>query len=68
MKLPKHVDYWDDERNADNGIIVTLKSGYKWRYYDHGLHVLGFDTVKEAHTAVVGQTQKCDCALCAAEQ
>lgn len=23
MKLPKHVEHWDDERSYDNGIIVT---------------------------------------------
>lgn len=41
------VKYVDDERNIDNGIIVTLEEGYEFNS-DKGCGVRGFDTVKEA--------------------
>lgn len=62
MKLPKSVEHWDDERNCDNGIIITVKSGYHW-IDDHGLHVKGFDTVTEARKAL-RDIERCRCKLC----
>ncbi len=63
MKIPKSVQHWDDERNCDNGIIVTLKSGYRWFFDDHGLHVRGYDTPAEAR-AEFKDIRPCKCKLC----
>ena len=41
------VAFADDERNLDNGIIVTLKDGYCFAD-DPGCGVRGFDTAAEA--------------------
>lgn len=48
---PNHplVEFWDDERQLGNGIIVTLQPGHFF-YDDCG--VMGFDTVREAKRAV----------------
>ena len=48
---PNHplVEYWDDERDIGNGIIVTLIPGVFF-YDDCG--VMGFDTAKEARKEV----------------
>ena len=48
---PDHplVEHWDDERGIGNGIIVTLLPGHFF-YDDCG--VMGFDTVREARTAI----------------
>lgn len=49
---PNHpfVEFWDDEREIGNGIIVTLIPG-KYFYDDCG--VMGFDTVREAKAAIL---------------
>lgn len=31
--MGKHIEHWDDERNLDHGIIVTLK--YGWSFYEN---------------------------------
>lgn len=41
------VAHVDDERELDNGIIVTLKKGYTF-VNDPGCGVRGFDTATEA--------------------
>lgn len=41
------VMFVDDERNLDNGIIVTLKEGWEFTM-DRGCGVRGFDTMSEA--------------------
>ena len=41
------VAFVDDERNLDNGIIVTLKEGYCFAD-DPGCGVRGFNTAAEA--------------------
>ena len=54
MRIPKQVpkkyrdriQFWDDERNMGNGIIVTLH--YGWHMGDPGCHVFGEDTVASA--------------------
>jgi hypothetical protein len=43
------VEFWDDEREIGNGIIVTLKPG-GFFYDDCG--VMGFDTVREAKARI----------------
>lgn len=43
------VEYWDDERDIGNGIIVTLIPGVFF-YDDCG--VMGFDTVREARAEI----------------
>jgi len=46
-KVESHpaVDYVDDERSIDNGIIVSLKAGYFYKN-DPGCGVRGADTFK----------------------
>lgn len=63
MRLPKSIEHYDDEREAGNGIIITLKSGYRWFFDDHGLHVRGYDTPSEAREEFK-DIRKCDCNLC----
>lgn len=62
----KHSDRicdWDDERNLDNGIIVTLHYGWSFDNNEHcGLK--GFDTIDDARTAV-RESVKCECKECA---
>jgi hypothetical protein len=47
----RKVEYIDDERNIGNGIIITLKYGFRWEEFDNAT-VRGFDTVTEARDAV----------------
>lgn len=63
MRLPKSVEHWDDERDCGNGIIIMLRSGYRWSFDDHGLHVRGYDTPAEA-LAELKDVIKCKCKLC----
>ena len=60
MKRSAKVEHWDDERDAGNGIIVTLNWGWG---FDRQEHVRGFDTVMEAKQGVRGAI-RCDCAEC----
>lgn len=62
-KLAKVVDHWDDERNIGNGIIIMIKSGFRWKFDDHGTHVRGYDTVKEI-VDELRSVVKCDCEEC----
>jgi hypothetical protein len=62
-KLQSVIDHWDDERNIGNGIIITIKGGYKWSFDDHGLHVRGYDTVREA-TDELRDVVPCNCEQC----
>ena len=57
----KKVEYWDDERDIGNSLIVTLH--YGWRFSEDGEHVRGFDTVREANRAVKSAV-KCHCGEC----
>ena len=46
----KYIQYWDDERNLDHGVIVTLR--YGWSFCDnHHQGVMSFETVSEAREA-----------------
>jgi hypothetical protein len=47
----KRIAHIDDERNLDNGIIVTLRAG--WFFVDEpDCGVRGFDTLKELKAGV----------------
>lgn len=68
MKRHKKIQHWDDERSLGNSIIVTLVNGFAFQdnnIDDAALHVRGFDTVKEAMSAVV-KTKPCTCSQCRA--
>lgn len=56
------VEFWDDERKIDNGIIVTLHYGWSFepRYHEG---VRGFDTVSEAKKAIANSFI-CHCPDC----
>jgi hypothetical protein len=64
MNIPKWVENYDDERNCENGIIVTLHYGWSFEKNEH-LGVKGFDTVTEA---IKGMKKKniytCHCNVC----
>ena len=62
MKHSK-IEYWADERDIGNGIIVTLNYGLSFDQNEHE-GVRGFDTVKEAEHAVRKQTYQCNCEEC----
>lgn len=66
MKLPKHIQHWDDERNCGNGIIVTLSWGYSFYSGEH-LGVAGFDTPLEAiQKTKLKEVFPCMCDICLA--
>lgn len=60
----KYIEHWDDERNLDHGIIVTLRHG--WSFYEHGHQgVMGFETVSEAREATKRKNiYPCKCNRC----
>lgn len=62
-KLAKLVDHWDDERSIGNSLIVMIKGGYMWDFDDHGTHVRGYDTVKEA-VSELRAVVACNCEQC----
>ena len=59
----KKVMFFDDEREADDGWIVTLNAGW---CFDQGCHVMGFDTKAEA-TEAVTDAEVCKCKECKGE-
>ncbi len=64
MKLPKHVQFWDDERGDGNGIIVTLHYGWSFEHSQH-TGVMGFDTLREARDAIkLKNVERCTCKEC----
>lgn len=62
----QRVEHWDDERADGNSLIVTLKAGWRFAYSDV-IHVMGFDTKREANSAVKSAV-KCACEDCKKEQ
>ena len=61
----KKIEFWDDERDIGNSLIVTLIRG--WKFSDDPIaneHVRGFDTVADAMYAVRKETMPCDCKQC----
>lgn len=63
MRLPSSIEHYDDERDCGNGIIITLKSGYRWSFDDHGLHIRGYNTPSEAREEF-RYIEKCFCSRC----
>jgi len=62
MKKNAKVMFVDDERSEGNSLIVTLNRGWRFDYTDV-VHVMGFDTVKDANSAIKS-ARKCDCRDC----
>lgn len=60
----KYIEHWDDERNLDHGIIVTLK--YGWSFYDKSHQdVMSFETATEAREATKRKNiYPCNCEKC----
>lgn len=58
----ERVEHWDDERDIDNGIIVTLRYGWSFEPCEHS-GVKGFDTTREANSAIRSAT-RCECIEC----
>jgi hypothetical protein len=56
------IEYWDDERDIGNGIIVTLNYGWSFEPNEHEA-VRGFDFIKDADMAVK-TSFPCDCSEC----
>lgn len=65
-KYQQRIEFWDDERDCDNGIIVTLHYGWSFEPGEHQ-GVRGFDTVREAREAV-RYTYPCSCGECCRQQ
>jgi hypothetical protein len=65
MARSAKVQFWDDERDIGNSLIVTLANG--WRFAEDGEHVRGFDTVREARSEVAA-AKRCKCVQCAADK
>lgn len=66
MKLPKHIEHFDDERAAGNGVIVTLQYGYSFEPNCHE-GVRGFDTIREARQeSRASEVYRCRCDDCSA--
>lgn len=63
MKGRDKADHIDDERTIGNGVIVTLKTHFKFSGDDHGLHVKGFDNMREVNTALK-YAHYCPCKKC----
>ncbi len=62
-KLAERVDYWDDEIEIGNGVIIMLKGGYNFDG-EHGLHVLGGDSATESIRNLRDRSFPCPCELC----
>ena len=66
--MNKRVQHWDDERNQQNGIIVTLHYGWSFEPFEHQ-SVRGFDTVTEAKKAIKFKNLfSCHCEECVFKQ
>jgi hypothetical protein len=66
--MSNHIQHIDDERDMDNGIIVTLAYGYSFepRYHEG---VRGFDTMREMRAATAKkEIYTCGCALCVSKK
>ena len=62
--MNKRIEFWDDERDADNGIIVTLHYGWSFENGEHS-GVRGFDTLTEAREATkIKNLNRCHCDEC----
>ena len=59
----EQVMFFDDERDLGNGIIVTLKRGWRWSDDMVPYHVKSFDTVAEAKSGI-RDALPCSCSEC----
>lgn len=64
MAADRRVEHWDDERSMGNSLIVTLNRNFRFSRQDVE-NVQGFDTVREAETAV-RRAVACACTECQA--
>lgn len=64
-KLAQMIEFWDDEREEGNSLIVTLKDGFTY-HYESGNHAAGFDTIREAIDALK-RVEECKCQQCVPE-
>lgn len=60
-KYQLRIENWDDERDNDNSLIVSLKAG--WCFPAVECHTQGFDTVREAIDGL-RESEPCECAEC----
>jgi hypothetical protein len=61
--LSSRIEDWSDERGIGNSLIVSLKDGWHWTVEGVGVHVRGFDNIKEA-IADLRETAPCNCKTC----
>jgi hypothetical protein len=66
MRKHKKLAHWDDERSDGNSLIVTLTPGWRYAFDSMPTHVGGFDTAKEAMSAVRSAV-RCSCQDCRRE-
>lgn len=60
-----HIEFWDDEREIGNGVIVTLNYGYSFEPMNEHEGVRGFDTLAEArHATAKRRVFSCACVEC----
>lgn len=60
-KYQPRIAHWDDERDCDNSLIVSLKPG--WRFPTAECHTQGFDNVRGAVEGL-RETEPCGCEEC----
>jgi len=60
-KYRKHIQFWDDEREQGNGIIVTLKGLTVDQMQP--THTFGEDTISGA-IRVIREATRCECEQC----
>lgn len=64
MKLPRHIQHWDDERRSGNGVLVTLSWGWSFLAGEHQ-GARGFDTADQAKEASRRHNLfPCECEKC----
>lgn len=64
----RYIEHWDDERDIDHGIIVTLRYGWSFCEKEHQ-GVMSFETISEAREAVKRKNiYQCQCTKCSAFQ
>ena len=65
-KLAARVQFWDDERNLGNSLIVSVRRGWAFDPANRE-HVRGFDTVKGA-LGDLREVSPCTCGECSAPE
>lgn len=63
-KYRKHIQFYDDERHLDQGIIVTLVGlAYQDANSEGALHLFGEDTIEELKFSL-SKCRPCNCSEC----